>query len=176
MGQHEDVARRERHVRAGLGRHGQRAGAPGAGEVEDETRVRARGEEAFRVRRAAAEERDRRRLEGVGRQGRDEGRLVVVAGQDPPALSRLVEEVEGRRGEAPFLQHGAHVPAEQGRRFDERDRNARGLCHAASAGWLRNSPARRARGADAAYVTSRPARAYWRSHQMRARIAAKRRK
>ena len=116
-------------------------------------------------------------LERIRSERRDEGDLVVVRRQDAARLRGLVEEVDLRGGEAALLEHGLDVAAEERRRLDEGDGEARGLRHAASpAGRRRNSPASRATGADAAYVARRPARAYWRSHQMRARAAAKSRK
>ena len=90
-----------------------------------------RGEEAFRVGGRPAQEGDRAGLERIRRERRDEGDLVVVRGQDAARLRGLVEQVDLRGREAALLEHGLHVAAEERRRLDEADGEARGLRHAA---------------------------------------------
>ncbi len=68
VGQDEHGPGREARRSAVLGGHRERPGAARAGQVDREAGVRPCGEEALRVLRAAAEERDRARLEGVGRE------------------------------------------------------------------------------------------------------------
>ena len=173
----EDVSRREGARSAVFGGHRERPCVSGAGEVDHEAGVRAGGQEAFRVGGRTAQERDPASLERIRSERRDEGHLVIVRGQEAARLRGLVEEVDLRGGEVALLEHGLHVAAEERRRLDEAHGEARGLRHAAlPAGRRRKSPAKRATGADAAYVVRRPARAYWRSHQTRARDAAKSRK
>ena len=163
-----------------LRRHDQRLAVADTREVDRERVVGPGREKTRGLVRSPAQERDPACLERVVRQGGDESDLVILRGEDPARATALVEQMDSGSGEGALREDGAHVPSEQRRRFDECDTDAgcgRTFRHAAAPfGRPRKSPAKRASGAEAAYVTSRPARAYWRSHQMRARIAAKRRK